>query len=49
MKRLLKVYENGIEIKSTVKNIITCYILARFWMNGEEYRVRQVLIENINY
>lgn len=49
MKRLLKVYENGIEIKSTVKNRITCYILAWLWMNDEEYNVRQVLIENINY
>lgn len=49
MKRLLKVYENGLEINSTEKNIITCYILAWFWMNGEENRVRQVLIENINH
>jgi len=49
MKRLLKVYENGLEIKSTEKNIIICYILAWFWMFSEEYNVRQVLIENINH
>ena len=49
MKRLLKVYENGLEIKSTVKNIITCYILAWLWMNGEGYRIRKALIENIKH
>ena len=49
MKRLLKVYENGLEINSTVKNLITCYILAWFWKNGEGYWIRQVLIENIKH